>query len=339
MIKQLQAQYLRMSPDVLRYCLKVILILFVLIPLPLCSQQLPLFSVYRNQGQVLNPAAISDNYLINEMNLSASATFRRQWLGLKEAPTTQIASFEYILPNSSNIITGGHIVNDKTGKLGQSGVYGRFAYTINIGHRSKQALTVGLGAGLVQYRVQLAEIEFAETEDFNLLSGKTLFPDFSLGAFYYHKDKLYAGISVPQIFGLKTVFRDTTNQRAFDIQRVAHVYGLVGAYIDVAWFGSSTSFIEPSMWLRYVPNSPISADVNIRYHIGDFYWLGLGGGFGFGDQFSSGLHFETGFKLGETINIYNGQWKIGFAYDVSLSQYQNLFGNTFEVNVSYAWFN
>ena len=317
----------------------ILIFIFIMITKSLSAQQLPLFSVYRNQGQVLNPAAISDDYLINEMNLSANITYRKQWLGLKEAPTTQIASFEYILPNSTNIITGGHIVNDKTGKLGQTGIYGRFAYTINMGHRSKQALVVGLGAGLVQYRANLAEIEFAESEDFGLLNDNTIFPDFSIGAFYYQKDKLYAGISVPQIFGLKTVFRDTADQRTFDIQRVQHIYGLVGMYFDVAWFGSSTSFIEPSIWLRYVPNSPISADVNVRYQISDFYWIGLGGGIGLGDEISSGLHFETGFKLGEALNIQNGQWKIGFAYDVPLNQYRSLFGNTFEVNVSYAWFN
>jgi len=302
------------------------------------AQQLPLFSIYREQRQVLNPAAISNDYLLNEMNLSVGVSHKSQWLGLDDSPKTQTLHFEYILPNNDNIITGGHIINDQAGKLGQTGVYGRFAYRLELGRRVDQALLIGLGAGLVQYRAKLNEIAFAQLEEIDLVNSNTFFPDFSLGAFYYYKDELYAGVSVPQLFGLKTVFRDTSNMRAFDIQRNQHYYGVVGGFIDVAWFGSSTSFLEPSVWLRYVPNSPVSADVNIRYQISDFYWLGLGGGIGLGTQLSSALHFETGFKLGESVNIYNGQWKIGFAYDIPLSEYRSVFGNSFEVRLSYAWF-
>jgi type IX secretion system PorP/SprF family membrane protein len=312
------------------------LALTIICALPLTAQQLPLFSAYREQRQLLNPADISNNYLLNEMNVSLGASYRTQWVGIEESPRTQALSFEYISPNN-NIITGGHLINDQTGKLGQTGVYGRFAYRLELSRRIDQVLVFGLGAGLVQYRARLSEIAFAGPEDVALLNDKVLFPDFSLGAFYHYKDELYAGISVPQVFGLNTVFRDSTDQRSFDIQRSTHLYGVVGGFVDVAWFGSSTSFIEPSLWLRYVPNSPISADVNVRYQISDFYWLGVGGGVGWGTQLSSMLHFETGFQLGEAVNIYNGQWKIGFAYDVPLSEYRSVFGNSFEVILGYAW--
>jgi type IX secretion system PorP/SprF family membrane protein len=313
------------------------LVFSLLVAFPLAAQQLPLFSVYRDQRQVLNPADLSNNYLLNEMNISLGASYRRQWLGLDESPTTQVLSFEYISPNNNHIVTGGHIINDQTGKLGQLGVYGRCAYRLELSRRIDQVLVFGLGAGLVQYRARLNDISFAEPEDAALVNSNTIFPDFSLGAFYHYKDQYYAGISVPQVFGLRTVFRDSSGQRAFAIKRTPHLYGVVGGFIDVAWFNSSTSFIEPTLWLRYVPNSPISADVNLRYQISDFYWLGLGGGVGLGSRLSTTLHFETGFKLGEAVNIYNGQWTIGFAFDVPLSQYRSLFGNTFEVTLGYAW--
>lgn len=317
------------------------LFLFLLITalaFPLSAQQLPLFSAYRDQRQLLNPADMSNNYLLNEMNFSLGASYRNQWMGVDDSPQTQALSFEYISPNN-NIISGGHLINDQTGKIGQVGVYGRFAYRLELSRRFDQVLVFGLGAGLVQYRARLAEIAFAEPEDFTSLNDKVLFPDFSLGAFYHYKDQLYAGVSVPQVFALNTVFRDSTDQRDFAVQRTPHLYGVVGGFIDVAWFGSSTSFIEPSLWLRYVPNSPISADVNVRYQISDFYWLGVGGGVGWGTQLSSNLHFETGLQLGEAVNIYNGQWKISFAYDVPLSEYRSVFGNSFEVMLSYAWAN
>jgi type IX secretion system PorP/SprF family membrane protein len=303
------------------------------------AQQQPLFSTYRHQWKVLNPASISNNYLLNEMNISLSASHRQQWLGLEDAPNTQLIQFEYLPPNNRKIVTGGHIMRDQAGKLGQIGLYGNFAYRIELGRRVEQTLSIGLGAGLVQYRAELENIAFATPEMASLSNDNVLYPDFSLGAFYHYSDKYYAGISIPQVFGLQNVFRDSLGERAFDIRRVQHWYAVAGAYIDVPWFGSTTSFLEPSIWLRYVPNTPISMDANVRYQISDFFSLGFGGGVGFGERLSSVLHLETGFKLGESMNINNGLWKIGFSYDIPLSQYRSAFGHTFEINFVYAWFN
>jgi type IX secretion system PorP/SprF family membrane protein len=302
------------------------------------AQQLPLFSVYREQWKALNPASISDDYRINKMNISLAAGYRRQWMGAKDGPSTQVVRFEYIPPGEEKIVTGGYLLNDRAGKLGQTGVYGNFAYRLGLGRRFDHALVFGLAAGVVQYRARLGDIEFAQPEITGFDQGSVIYPDFGFGAFYYNADRFYAGLSVPQVFGLRTVFRDSLGERAFDIRRVQHIYGVVGAYIGVGWFGSSTSFVEPSAWVRYAPHSPLSLDLNIRYHINDFFWLGLGAGAGTGQKLSPTLHCETGVKLGETINIFNGQWKIGFAYDIPLSRYRPFLGNVIEVNLVYAWF-
>ncbi len=273
------------------------------------------------------------------MNISAGVAYRRQWLGVPDGPNTQVATFEYIHPDYDKIVAGGHIIRDQTGKLGQTGIYGRFAYRLELGRRVDHALIVGLGAGLVQYRAKLNDINFAQPEIADFENANTLFPDFSMGVYYYHSDRLYAGISVPQVFGLSTVFRDSTGSRAFDIRRVQHLYGVVGGYIAVDWFGSGTSFLEPSLWLRYAPNSPLSANANVRYQISEFFWLGVGAGVGLGSAVSSAIHLETGLKLGESVNILNGQWKIGFSYDIPLGRYRSFLGSILEVSVGYAWFN
>ncbi|MCB0609033.1 MAG: PorP/SprF family type IX secretion system membrane protein [Lewinellaceae bacterium] len=316
--------------------LRILLILFS--TGTVSAQQLPLFSVYRDQSGVLNPASISGNYLLNEMNYSIGASYRRQWMDLKDGPNTQVVNFEYIPKERDELITGGHIIRDQTGKIGQTGIYGRFAYRLELGRRVDHALSIGIGAGLVQYRAKLNDIRFAEPEISDLDKPNVLYPDFSLGVYYYYSDKLYAGISVPQTFGLSTVYRDTSGSRAFDIRRVQHLYGVVGGYFDVEWFGSSTSFIEPSLWIRYVPRGPVSLNFNARYQISDFYWFGLGGGVGMGSPVSSALHLETGMKLGESLNILNSQWTIAFAYDVPLGKYRSFLGNIFEVSVVYSWF-
>lgn len=300
------------------------------------AQQLPAFSIYRDHWNVLNPASISNNYLVNEWYHSVGASYRQHWWKAEGSPNTQVINAEFILPDYDQIITGGHIIRHQTGLIDQTGLYGQFAYRIEMGRRIEQALVFGLHAGIVQYRAQLNEIEFAETEIAALENDQLYHPDFSLGAFYYYSDLFYAGISVPQVFGLNTTFRDTLDN-TFNIERIQHFYGVAGGYIPVSWFGTEASFLEPSVWIRYAPGSPISADANLRYQISDFYWLGVGVGSGTGAAFSARLHFETGMILGESVNLYNGQFKIGLSFDLPLGVYRSVFGNSAEINLIYSW--
>ncbi|PHN01682.1 PorP/SprF family type IX secretion system membrane protein [Flavilitoribacter nigricans] len=300
------------------------------------AQQLPAFTIYRDHWNVINPASLSNNYLVNEWYFSAGASYRQQWWNAEGSPNTQVLNFEAVLPEYDQIVTGGHIIRHQTGLIDQTGLYGQFAYRIEMGRRTEQALVFGLNAGIVQYRANLSDIQFADAELGPLERDLIYHPDFSLGAFYYHSDLFYAGISVPQVFGLNTTFRDTTNNE-FNIQRIQHMYGVVGGYIPVSWFGTEASFLEPSAWIRYVPGSPVSIDANLRYQISDFYWVGLGAGSGTGAAFSARLHLETGMILGESLNIYAGQFKIGIGFDIPLGVYRSAFGNSAELNLIYSW--
>ncbi len=315
-------------------------ILFLLFTLGVQAQQLPLWSVPRDHWNLLNPAALSNNYLINEMNFSASASYRQQWLGLdQDSPNTQLLNFEYIPREQDNIVTGGHIIRDQTGLLGQVGLYGQFAYRLELGLRTEQSLLIGLSAGLVQYRAKIEEIAFATPELMMLDNDQVIYPDFGFGAFYHYSDLFYAGVSVPQTLGLQTIFRDAAGERAFSIRRLQHFYGVVGGYINVDWFGASSSFLEPSVWVRYAPRSPLSFDANVRYQVSEFFWAGIGGGIGLGALLSGTMRFETGLKLGESINLRDGQLKVGFAFDLPLTVYRRDFGSTLEFTVIYSWYN
>lgn len=300
------------------------------------AQQLPAFTIYRDHWNVINPASLSNNYLVNEWYFSAGASYRQQWWKSEDSPNTQVLNFEAVLPEYDRIVVGGHILRHQTGVIDQTGLYGQFAYRIEMGRRTEQALVIGLNAGIVQYRADFRDIQFAQAEQIPTDRDLIYHPDFSLGAFYYHSDLFYAGISVPQVFGLNTTFRDTTDNE-FNIQRIQHLYGVVGGYIPVSWFGTEASFIEPSAWIRYVPGSPISLDANLRYQVSDFYWIGLGAGSGTGAAFSARLHLETGMILGESLNMYSGQLKIGIGFDIPLGVYRSAFGNSAELNLIYSW--
>ncbi len=315
----------------IQHLLIVILLLSVV---QLSAQQLPNFTIYRDQWNVINPAALSNNYIINELNFTVGGAYRRNWLNVNDAPETQILNFEMVLEDR-NAVFGAHVINDRTGKLGQTGFYANYAYILDMGGRTDRALVIGLGAGLVQYGAKLSEIDFPDLANRPSIDDNLMYPDFSLGAFFYEEDQYYLGISVPQVFGLDTRF--VAENGRYDVKRLPHVYAVAGKYFD-SFLGNSTSFLETSGWLRYVPNAPISLDLNARLQISELYWAGIGIGGAFGQKLTGSARLETGFVLGEQVRIENGQFKIGLAYDQPLvSPLSRYFGGAFEVHLLYSW--
>lgn len=298
------------------------------------AQQLPMFTIYRDAWNVLNPAFLSNNYLVNEQNMSVGASLRKQWWGVEDGPQTQLLNWEYV-SDEHPITTGAFLVNDKSGVFGQTGFYGQFAYRIEMGRRNKQSISAGLHAGMVQYRAKLSEIDWKDNGDHTGENDYLLYPDFGLGLFYHYEDKYYAGVSMPQIFGLTTTFK--TAEGKYPLVRSPHFYAVAGGYFPVTWFNSSNSFLEPSVWLRAAPHSPPSFDLNLRYQIIEVFWAGLGGGLYPGSTFSGALHFEAGTILGEALNLKDSQLKIGFGFDLPIGLYQSAFGSSMEVHVVYSW--
>lgn len=299
------------------------------------AQQLPVFSVYRDQWSIFNPAVLSNNYIINDKTSTIGLTSHIQWWNLPSSPRTQLLNWEQI-SESNNIIYGAQLINDQAGKLGQTGLYGRFAYRIDLGRRTEQAVVVGLHAGAVQYRARFSDIEFPDPSTAPGADDRLIYPDFGFGVFYYYSDRYYAGLSVPQLFGLSTQF--DSEGAAVSVKRVQHINMVLGGYWDINWLGNETSFVEPSLWIKYVPGGIINADANFRMQISELVWAGTGVNIGFGKPVSTALHFETGLFFGDQVNMINSHFKIGFGFDLPIAQdFRSYFGSSAEVNLIYSF--
>lgn len=310
-----------------RFLLSLFLLLTIL---ELQAQQLPLFTQYRENMGIINPAAINQDYLLYEQPLSFGASYRVQWVGLENAPTTQTLRGEYLF-EKLGLFAGGYIINDQTGPTGFTGIYGKIGGLIS-DDPAYRGISVGLTAGLVQYRVNSSEIRLREIND--VLSGDDqtqLFPDVGLGVFayqyidagFFEDSQVYGGISVPQAFGLNLEFEDENGM--FTTQRVQHYYALAGMYK----YFSDDSFIEPSIWFRYVSGTPVNVDFNLRYQMASNFWIGVGA------ATSGNAHIETGFILGENMGLDN-TFKIGYGFDYSFESFGPKVGGTHEINVSYS---
>jgi type IX secretion system PorP/SprF family membrane protein len=291
------------------------------------SQQLPNFALFRDNWNIINPASVSSDYIFSDNAMSIFATYRNQWAGLEGAPETAVINWEYVM-DYWNTVIGANIIHDQAGEIGTTGLFARFGYRLDLDRRGDRFINIALNAGVVQYHANLADLNLGETV-IDLANDLIYYPDFGVGIMYYHEDRYYLGLSVPQTFGLTTMVRKDDGE--FDIKRVQHLYLMGGTYFDVYFFNSDASYLELAGFLKYVPNAPLAVDVNLRMQMGDVFYVGLGGGL------SQTARVEAGVVIGETMNFNAGQVRVGASYSIGVSNYARAFGNSIELHAIYSF--
>lgn len=302
------------------------LLLLSLAPIAVFAQQLSLFTQYRENATLINPAAIEGDYFAYGQNMTFGVSYRAQWVGLANGPRTQTLRGSYLNTDYSGVtlLAGGHLINDQTGPTGFTGVYGRIGGVVS-GDPEYSGLSIALSAGLVQYRVDASKIRLRDPDDvIGEQDQAQLFPDVGLGIYYYQMvgdgDFFYTGVSVPQVIGLDLTFQDENGE--FYTKRVQHFYGLLGFYK----FFDNDSFLEPSIWVKYAPNAPINADINLRYQMPSSFWIGTGVSTG------GNFHMDAGIILGQ--NTFDNTIRIGYGFDYSFSSFGPTAGSTHEINLT-----
>jgi len=295
----------------------------------LFAQQLSLFTQYRENATLINPAAMESDYLTSEgdYNMTFGANYRRQWAGLENTPETQSVRFSYVNNRLSGATfsAGGYLLNDQTGPTGYTGFYGRVG-TI-IGRNPEYAgISVALSAGYVGYRVRSSELVVRDAGD--ALTGvdqSQSHPDLGLGVYAYNyvgdDHMLYGGVSVPQLLGFDLTFQNDNGE--FDVQRLRHYYGMAGWY----WFTGQDSYLEVSSWVKYVEGAPLNVDVNFRYQLPSAPYIGMG------ISSASNFHFEAGINVGQSYGS-DTNFRIGYGYDYSFSSFGPSVGGTHELQVA-----
>ncbi|MDZ4681769.1 MAG: PorP/SprF family type IX secretion system membrane protein [Saprospiraceae bacterium] len=307
----------------------LLLLLLSLAPIAVFAQQLSLFTQYRENATLINPAAIEGDYFAYGQNMTFGVSYRAQWVGLANGPRTQTLRGSYLNTDYSGVtlMAGGHLINDQTGPTGFTGVYGRIGGVVS-GDPEYSGLSIALSAGLVQYRVDASKIRLRDPNDvIGEQDQSQLFPDVGLGVYYYQMvgdgDFFYTGVSVPQVIGLDLTFQDENGE--FYTKRVQHFYGLLGFYK----FFDNDSFLEPSVWVKYAPNAPINADINLRYQMPSSFWIGTGVSTG------GNFHMDAGVIIGQ--NTFDNTIRIGYGFDYSFSSFGPTAGSTHEINLTFSF--
>jgi type IX secretion system PorP/SprF family membrane protein len=294
---------------ILRY---IIFILFAVVSENLIAQQLPTYTQYLNNGFLINPAiAGSDGYT------SFNATYRKQWMGLENSPTTYSFSGQTrLLRKSYKIINrnvrknvvkpstkgrvglGGFALNDVNGLVSRTGINLTYAYHIFL---YKSQISFGISGQAFQYKIDELKLEFgSENTDpikANGLDLVTFIPDANVG-FYWTSEKYFMGFSANQLFqGVLKIGSSDLGQ----LKLYRHYY-LMGGYK----FPINDEFdLEPSVLFKTTEQLIPQTDISLRVLYLNDYW--------------AGVSYRTSGSVSTLFGIRADQLYLGLAYDFALT--------------------
>ena len=157
-----------------------------------------------------------------------------------------------------------------------------------------------------------------------------LLPNFGLGLYFYNPQKYYVGLFAPQL--LNNNLRDETQ----GIDAVAHQYRQYN-FMAGAVFGEELK-LRPSVLLKAIPsNAPLQLDASLLFLFKETLWLGASYRTALGNK---NVDNQTQIIDTESIDaivafqLKNGL-KIGYAYDLTLSQLSKYTSGSHEIMLGY----
>lgn len=263
------------------------------------------------------------NYMYNTINvnpayagsrgvMSIFGMHRTQWVGLDGAPVTNVASINTPI-NNSKFGMGISFVNDRIGPSDENAISADISYTIQTSETYKLSFGVKGTANLlnVDY-TKLNRYDLTDPQFQNNIDNK-FSPNIGAGI-YFHSDKLYAGLSVPNFLETEH-FDDNTSATA---KERMHYY-LIGGYV----FDLSDNIkFKPAFLTKLVTGAPLQLDLTANFMFNEKFVLGAAWRW---DAAVSGL---AGFQVNEN-------WMIGYAYDAETTKLANYNSGSHEIFLRY----
>lgn len=248
-----------------------------------------------------------------------SAIYRNQWLGIDGAPQMQVLSFNMPLLNQ-RIGVGANLVRQSVGITELITFDGIYSYRFPLW---RGYLGIGIQGSVRSLSIDYLDPRLRGTQPIEIdpavpdLSQRRFLFNFGTGL-YYQGERFFVGLSAPRLLPSNIDFAETEQRVSREVQ---HVYFMGGVSIEV----SEKVRFQPQALIKFVPNTPIDADVNFsavfseRYTAGISYRLG-GSSNGFGESASILLAGQISRTL-----------LLGFSYDITLSELRDFNTGSMEV--------
>ena len=141
-------------------------------------------------------------------------------------------------------------------------------------------------------------------------------PKFGVGM-YYNTKNWYAGLSVPVLFAYDPNYKFSLDVNKSSLDR-RHYMATAGMVIPL----NDYLKLKPSFLVKYVPNAPLQADLNLSLLIKDKFWVG--GSFRSGDALAAILEYQT-----------SSHFRVGYSYDFTFSNIRKSTNGSHEIMIGY----
>lgn len=274
------------------------------------AQQDAQYTQYMYNTININPA-----YAGSRGAMSIFGLYRTQWVGLDGAPET--SSFSLNTPlNNSNLGLGVSLVNDKIGPTNENTFSADLSYTIPTSQTFKLSFGIKATANLFSLDVNKLNPEHQGDPQFQDLNSK-FSPNIGAGV-YYHSDKAYIGLSVPNFIETN---RYDDNDTAIFKDKINY-YLIAGYVFDVDPYIK----FKPAVLTKMVEGSPLQVDLSANFMFNDKFVAGLA------YRWSAALSAMVGFQVTDGLFI-------GYSYDRETTRLNNYNSGSHEIFLRFEFFN
>ena len=277
--------------------------------LSVSGQQRGITSTYQYNPLPLNPA-----YAGSLNILSVVGVHRKQWINVEGAPQFSTLSAHTSLM-SNRIGVGFYLANDQIGVTDDFSFYGSYAYKIRT---SLGILALGVSGGFNNRKSNFSKLNLLDTND-PLLSGRVsrFVPNFGTGV-YFANPVFYAGFSVPYILENKTLELAEIATSNEESRETRNYYFTSGIIFPLA----PNIKISPAILLRGQEDSRFEWDISTNIIFDEIAYVGVN------VRNSADITI-----MGQV--ILNENFRIGYAYDATVSALSNNSAGSHEILVNY----
>ena len=274
------------------------------------AQQDAQFTQYMYNTININPA-----YAGSRGVMSIFGLHRTQWVGLEGAPTTNAASIHTPIANS-NVGVGLSFMNDRIGPTNENTISVDVSYTIKTSESYKLSFGIKGSGNLFSLDESMLRPETAADNHLQEVDSK-FSPNVGAGV-YYHGDKFYAGLSVPN-FIKTTNYSD--NDYSINEQEITY-YFITGYVFDV----SPSLKFKPALLTKLIQGAPLQVDVSGNFLIMDKFVIGAA------YRWSAAVSGMVGFQVTDGLFL-------GYGYDLETTELRNYNSGSHEIFLRYELFN
>ena len=273
------------------------------------AQQDAQFTQYMYNTININPA-----YAGSREVMSIFGLHRTQWVGLAGAPVTNAFSLNTPI-NNSKIGIGLSAINDRIGPTVENTLSVDVSYTVQTSETYK--LSFGIKGTGNFFNLDSSQLNPLVDNDPSLINYNKFTPNIGAGV-YFHSDKSYIGVSVPNFIQSN---RYNSDNVAILKERINY-YFIAGYVFDL----NPNIKFKPALLTKLVTGSPLQVDVSGNFMFYNKFVIGAA------YRWDAALSALAGFQI--TDGLY-----VGYGYDMETTKLRKYNSGSHEVFLRYELFN